>query len=118
METAGRMSEPTANGGAAVQNGESPASELVQSGQTRSLSAKTVSRCSPKELVDAARRRERRSHEKLAAHIGIGKDSLYAITGETRWVSDETYTLVAEVCKYSPEDLRPRDLPPPKRRRQ
>lgn len=74
-------------------------------------------RRSPKELVDAARRKPKRSHEKFAAVIGIGRDTLYAITKETRWVSDETYGLVAEACKCKPEDLHPRDIPRPERRR-
>ena len=74
-------------------------------------------RCSPKELVDAAKRQPKRSCEKFAAVIGIGKDTLYAITKETRWVSDETYDLVAQACKCKPEDLHPRDIPRPERRR-
>jgi hypothetical protein len=76
-----------------------------------------MSRRSPKELVDAAKRQPRRSYEKFAGHIGIGKDTLYAITQEKRWVRDESYGLVAQVCKCSPEDLHPRDIPPPKRHR-
>jgi hypothetical protein len=74
-------------------------------------------RCSPKALVDAAKRQSKRSYEKFAAVIGIGKDTLYAITKETRWVSDETYDLVAQACKCKPEDLHPRDIPRPERRR-
>jgi hypothetical protein len=72
---------------------------------------------SPKELVDAAKRHPKRSYEKFASKIGIGKDTLYAITKESRWVSDESYVLVAEACKCKPEDLHPRDIPKPERRR-
>jgi hypothetical protein len=75
-------------------------------------------RVAPKELIDRYKRQPpRRSYEKLASKIGIGKDTIYAITGETRWVSDETYELVAGVCGCKPEDLHPRDLPRPERRR-
>jgi hypothetical protein len=72
---------------------------------------------SPKDIVDAAKRKARRSYEKFASHIGIGKDTLYAITKENRWVSDETYILVAGVCQCQPEHLHPRDIPRPERRR-
>jgi len=76
------------------------------------------SRPGPKALVDAGRRKaKKRSYEKFAAHIGIGKDTLYAITNETRWLSDETYILMAEACGCKPEDLHPRDIPRPERRR-
>jgi hypothetical protein len=78
---------------------------------------KQLSRPSPKEFVDAARRHPKRSYEKFAAQIGIGKDTLYKITKETSWVSDETYALVAEVCNCKPEDLHPRDIPRPEHRR-
>jgi hypothetical protein len=73
---------------------------------------------SPKELVDDCRLRPpRRSYEKLAGKIGLSKDTLYAITKETRWVSDETYQVVAGICGCKPEDLHPRDIPRPERRR-
>lgn len=72
---------------------------------------------SPKDLVDAAKLQPRRSYEKFAAHMGIGKDTLYAITKETRWVTDEMYRLVAKVCACKPEELHPRDIPRPKRHR-
>jgi hypothetical protein len=74
-------------------------------------------RTSPKELVDAAKRHPKRSYEKFASRIGIGKDTLYAVTKEKRWVSDESYMLVAEACNCRPEDLHPRDIPRPERRR-
>jgi hypothetical protein len=78
---------------------------------------KRLDRRSPKEVVDAAKRQKKtRSYEKFAAKIGIGKDTLYAITKENRWVSDETYILVAQACDCKPHDLHPRDLPPPQRR--
>jgi hypothetical protein len=70
----------------------------------------------PKDFVDIAKRALTRSYEKLAAHIGISKDTLYAITKETRWVSDDNYILVAGVCGCKPEDLHPRDVPRPKHR--
>ena len=75
-------------------------------------------RRSPKEFVDDYRLRPpRRSYEKLAAKIGLGKDTLYAITKEMRWVSDENYKVVATACACKPEDLHPRDVPRPLRRR-
>lgn len=87
-------------------------------GTTRkTLPHTVVSRPAPRELVDAAKRRGRRSYETLAGRIGIGKDTLYAIRNETRWVSDDSYALVAQQCSCHPEDLHPRDIPPPKRRR-
>jgi hypothetical protein len=73
-------------------------------------------RRSPKEFIDISRRRPKRSYEKLASYIGIGKDTLYKITKETRWVSDPTYALVAEACGCKPEDLHPRDIPRPEPR--
>jgi len=84
---------------------------------TREDQAGAPLRRSPKELVDGAKHQQKRSYEKFAAVIGIGKDTLYAITKETRWVSDETYALVAQVCQCKPEDLHPRDIPRPERRR-
>jgi hypothetical protein len=73
---------------------------------------------SPKEFVDDFRLRPpRRSYEKFAAQIGLSKDTLYAITKETRWVSDENYKVVANACGCKPEDLHPRDVPRPERRR-
>ena len=74
-------------------------------------------RVCPKQFVDAAKRQAKRSYEKFASKIGIGKDTLYAITKETRWVSDENYILVAQACKCRPEDLYPREIPRPRRRR-
>jgi hypothetical protein len=72
----------------------------------------------PKDFVDDFRLRPpRRSYEKFAAHIGLSKDTLYAITKETRWVSDENYKVVASACGCKPEDLHPRDVPRPERRR-
>jgi hypothetical protein len=75
------------------------------------------SRRAPKEFVDAARRQLQRSNEAFAAHIGISKDTFYAITKESRWVSDDNYIRVAQACRCSPEDLHPRDVPRPERRR-
>jgi hypothetical protein len=74
-------------------------------------------RVCPKQFVDAAKRQAKRSYEKFASKIGIGKGTLYAITKETRWVSDENYILVAQACKCRPEDLYPREIPRPERRR-
>jgi DNA-binding XRE family transcriptional regulator len=77
----------------------------------------TTRQC-PKEVIDRFKRRiPKLSYEKLAAKIGINKDTMYAITKELRWVSDETYELVANVCGCKPEDLHPRDIPRPERRR-
>jgi hypothetical protein len=77
---------------------------------------KAVVRRNPKDFIDASKARSKRSYAKLAAQIGISKDTLYAITKETRWVSDANYRLVAQVCGCHPEDLHPRDVPLPKRR--
>jgi hypothetical protein len=99
---------------AATQAAQPPA----QMGLAQDLKRKSsTERSSPKELVDAAKRHPKRSYEKFASKIGIGKDTLYAITKETRWVSDESYILAAEACNCKPEDLHPRDIPRPERRR-
>jgi hypothetical protein len=74
---------------------------------------KVPSRRSPKEFVDDRKAKKGRSYEKFAAHIGIGKDTLYAITKETRWVKDDIYELVAQVCNCRPADLHPRHIPLP-----
>lgn len=73
-------------------------------------------RRSPKDFIDAAKCRRTRSYEKFAALIGISKDTLYAITKESRWVSDANYKLVADFCECNSEDLHPRDVPRPERR--
>jgi hypothetical protein len=52
------------------------------------------SRRKPKDFIDNTKRPMKRSYEKFAAHIGISKDTLFAITKETRWVSDNIYVLV------------------------
>jgi hypothetical protein len=66
----------------------------------------------PKRIVDQCRSHHGlRSYEKLAGRIGISKDTLYAITKETRWLSDQTYELVALFCKCKPENLHPRGVP-------
>ena len=89
-----------------------------QSSGTVGVNDKDVpSRRSPREFVDDARLCPRRSYEKFAAHLGISKDTLYAITLETRWVKNEIYKLVAMACTCKPEDLHPRDIPLPERRR-
>jgi hypothetical protein len=72
---------------------------------------------SPKDFVDAVKRHPKRSYEKLASYMGISKDTLYAITNENRWVSDESYEIVAKVCSCKATDLHPRDLPRPANRR-
>jgi len=75
-------------------------------------------RPAPKDFVDRFKRRPpKRSYEKIAASIGISKDTLYAITKETRWVSDDTYGCVADACGCKPEDLHPRDILRPDRHR-
>lgn len=74
-------------------------------------------RRSPREFIDEHRRHAKYSYEKLAARIGLGKDTLFAITKEIRWVSDLNYSLVAQACNCRPEDLHPRDVPRPERRR-
>jgi DNA-binding XRE family transcriptional regulator len=95
-----------------------PATVLNAKSSTQIFCGETVpSRRSPQEFIDASRRQLRRSNEKLAAHIGISKDTLYAITKETRWVSDNNYILVAQACGCNPEDLHPRDVPRPEHRR-
>jgi len=101
---------------ASVPSGPATISTAENSAQT--LPAETVpSRRTPQEIIDAVRRRLSRSNEKFAAQIGISKDTLYAITKETRWVSDNNYILVAQACGCNPEDLHPRDVPRPEHRR-
>ena len=78
---------------------------------------KVPSRRPPKDFVDASKRPLNISYEKYAARLGISKDTLYAITKETRWVSDDNYIRVAELCQCNPEDLHPRDVPRPEHRR-
>jgi hypothetical protein len=74
------------------------------------------SRPSPKELVAMAKAVAGiRSFEKFANRIGIGRDTLYAITTEKRRVSGRTYLLVAQVCGCKPEDLQPRGFHAPAR---
>jgi hypothetical protein len=74
----------------------------------------SIPRKPPKEFVDAAKRKLMLgSYERFAARIGIGKDTIYAITKEKRWVSDNNYSLVSEFCGCTPLDLHPRDIPPP-----
>ena len=76
------------------------------------------SRPSPRELVDAARTRLKcSSNDKFAAQVGVGRDTLFAIIGETRWVKGDSYRLVAAACGCKPEDLHPRNIPIPRRRR-
>jgi DNA-binding XRE family transcriptional regulator len=112
-------------GPASATASETEASEPLQAAtmsnatsSTQILPAETVpSRRTPQDFIDASRRQLRRSNEKFAAHIGISKDTLYAITKETRWVSDDNYILVAQACGCNPEDLHPRDIPRPEHRR-
>jgi hypothetical protein len=93
-----------------------PATVSSECGSSTLSKEKGPIRRSPKDFIDAAKRQRTGSYEKFAAHIGISKDTLYAITKESRWVSDANYKLVAEVCGCNPEDLRPRDVPRPERR--
>jgi len=110
--------------------GDGQASEVKPNVGADSLGAEAVaeraaipqgavnSKRSPKEFVDDYRLRPpRRSYEKFAAQIGLSKDTLYAITQETRWVSDDNYKVVANACGCKPEDLHPTDVPRPERRR-
>jgi hypothetical protein len=67
-----------------------PATMSNAKSSTQILPAETVpSRPTAQDFIDASRRQLRRSNEKFAAHLGISKDTLYAITKETRWVSDD-----------------------------
>jgi len=87
-----------------------PGVQEAQPGAERN-EAPTAERRRPKELVDTCRRRLKiRSYEKFAAKVGISKDTLYAITKESRWVSDQVYELVAEFCGCKHEDLHPSGL--------
>jgi hypothetical protein len=92
-------------------------SQLMESAGKQS-EAKVQAELSPKEVLTAAKLSlGYLSWEQFAARIGIGRDTLYAIKGETKWVSDESYIRAAQACKCSPEDLHPRDIPLPSRRR-
>lgn len=91
----------------------------VEENATGRDSAGGESQPSPKDLVLTARvNRKIRSFEKFAAVIGISRDTLYAVTIEKRWVSDEVYALIAQACGCRPAELHPRDLRPPDRRLQ
>jgi hypothetical protein len=104
---------------AEAQGGHGPLSPEPPAPSPRSADAQennSTERACPKQFVDAAKRQAKRSYEKFASKIGIRKGTLYAITKETRWVSDDSYILVAQACKCKPEDLYPRDIPKPERR--
>ncbi len=84
----------------------------AKSAPNRSEVAIPARQATPKRMVDRARVDHKiRSYEKIAARIGISKDTLHAITKETRWVSDLTYDLVAVFCRCKPEDLHPSGIP-------
>ena len=95
---------------AAIQPGEAPTTDWRSS-------PTALKRRTPREIVDAVKRRLTISYEKFASRIGISKDTLYAIIGETKWVSDDSYYHVAKACNCEPEDLHPCDIPRPARRR-
>jgi hypothetical protein len=109
-ETSDNKSELRNPVAAAVQPGETPTADLLPS---RSAQKSRT----PREIVDAAKRHITGSYEKLANRIGVSKDTLYAIIQETRWVSDDSYYHVAKACNCEPEDLHPRNMPRPARRR-
>jgi hypothetical protein len=84
----------------------------LESGQPTNNPSLNANNRLPQEIIDSFRIRSKvRSYEKLAGRIGISKDTLYAITKETRWLADQTYQLVATACNCEPEELHPRDLP-------
>jgi hypothetical protein len=47
----------------------------------------------------------------------IGRDTLFAVRDETRWVSKTNYKKLAEIIGCIPEQLHPRELPFPQRKR-
>jgi hypothetical protein len=108
--------------------GEAPRARLSEESEISASSTQsnfagldgTTSEVRPtaKQLVLAAMASKKiRSYEKFAAGILIGRDALYAMTMEKRWVSDQVYGLVAKACECKPEELHPRDIPLPDRRR-
>jgi hypothetical protein len=124
MASSERSHEPTqdqqtSDTAQAAAGTEASPTARVQPRPTESIAgANGPNRITPKELIARFKGQPpRRSYVKLAARIGISKDTIYAITGESRWVSDEMYELVARVCGCKPEQLHPRDLPRPERRR-
>ena len=56
------------------------------------------------------------SYEQIAASIGISRDCLFRIKGETAWVSSGSYEAAAKSLACQPEDLYPRNLERPQRR--
>lgn len=66
----------------------------------------------PEELVDAFLRAhpEIPNHEALAEKIGIGRDVLFAIKGEKRWVRSAAYEFTALLIGCKEQDLHPRSV--------
>jgi hypothetical protein len=66
----------------------------------------------PEKLIDAylAVHPEIPSHEVLAEKIGISRDVLFAIKGETRWVRMVAYQSMAELIGCTEQALHPRFL--------
>ncbi|HZW05339.1 MAG TPA: hypothetical protein VFF58_00385 [Candidatus Nitrosotalea sp.] len=76
---------------------------------------------SPKGLIDGFMERARISSydgrdgftERLPA---VGRDTLFAVRDESRWVKKETYVKIAHFIGCRPEQLHPRGILPPRRR--
>jgi hypothetical protein len=110
--------------------GGDEAIQVIVSGRVSHWKAKALklardaveSKSSPKALIDAFMKRATvPSYDGKGGFTErwpvIGRDTLFAVRDETRWVSKTSYKKLAEIIGCIPEQLHPRDLPPPHRKR-
>lgn len=70
----------------------------------------------PAQVLLAYRTRGPCSWEKVASRLGVSRDTLYSVKGESKWHTDPMYALMAKGIGCRPDELHPRDLPRPKKR--
>ncbi len=110
--------------------GGDDALKMIVSGRVSHWKAKALElartavdkKSSPKALIDAFMEREGiRSYDGrdgfTEKYPVIGRDTLLAVKDEARWVSKATYRKLAEIIGCMPEQLHPRRLSPPRRKR-